>query len=157
MFWGWLSVPVGLLVALFAGIGRCCAKIFGLVSHLLSGVNEEIPTLKRRKRENLYEKRVVAMLTLVGLLYAVSLIQGIFIPTQMVARIEPLRPPVVATPFNQRWQNPECPACGGDDLDMKEAAGKIAPAFITPHWKIEDKIEPMPWYLVQPPTYRQRG
>ncbi|MET4455456.1 hypothetical protein [Bradyrhizobium sp. RT3b] len=119
---------------------------------LFCGVEEEIPALERRKREHQYQLRVSAMLVVVALVYVVSLVQGIFAPAQKVVRIEPLRPPIAGAPFDQRWQNPTCQGCGGEDIDMKDT-GKIAPTFAAPYWKI-DKVVPMPWYLLKSPVAR---
>jgi hypothetical protein len=152
MFWGWLSVPLRLILSLFVGIGGGCAKFFKFVVHLLTGVREEIPTLNRLKREELDRTRVIAGLGVVAAVYGFSLFQGIFIPDKKVARIEPNRPPVVALPFDKRWQNPMCQACGGEDLDMKDS-GKIAPTYTIPNWRIEGGSTPMPWYLMQRPIY----
>jgi len=152
MFWGWLAVPLRAILALILGLGWCCAKFFDFAVHLLTGVREEMPTLNRLKREELAKTRVLVGLAIVALIYASSLFQGIFIPDAKVAHIEPMKPPVVALPFDRRWQNPTCPACGGEDLDMKDT-GKIAPTFKIPNWKIEGGSTPLPWYLMQRPTY----
>jgi hypothetical protein len=153
MFWGWLSVPLLLILALVSGTLSSCAKIAGLCGRLLSDVSDDIPTLNRRKRERLHELRIVAVSILVGLLYVGGLGYGMMLPSKMVSRVEPLRPPVAGPLFAQRWQNPECPACGGEDLDMKDSE-KIAPTFIAPHWKIGGKVSPLPWYLMERPVYQ---
>jgi hypothetical protein len=151
MFWGWLSFPLRLILALSVGIGWCCAKSFDFVVHLFTGIHEDIPTLNRLKREELTEKRVIVILAVIGLIYASSLIQGIFLPSQTIARIKPLRPPAPTLPFDKKWQDPSttCSACGGEDVDLTDP--RIVPMIVSPPWPTEGRNvpAPMPWYLLR--------